>query len=116
MGVFAFLLFCVIVMRSLPDNQCSYGVNGKHLEDMEGTCSISSAETGNTWHRETSARRLSIQLQTFKEIQIIDSVLSFPFACACVAIELEPGRTYISSTGMYLGKVEVSCDDVLCSV
>lgn len=103
-------------MRFVPDNQYSYGVNGKHLEDMVGACSISSAETGNTWHRETSARRLSIQLQTFKEIQIIDSVLSFPFAYACVAIELKPGSTHIYSTGMYLGKVEVSCDDVLCSV
>lgn len=64
---FTFLL-CFTVVRSVPDSQCYYGVNGRHPENV-GKGSVSSAENGTLGPERLSARRFISQLQSFKHFK-----------------------------------------------
>lgn len=63
-----FFSLCFTVVRSVPDTQCYYDVNGKHPENV-GTRVILSTENGTLGPERHSARSFLTQLQSFKHLR-----------------------------------------------
>ena len=108
------LFFVFTVMRSVPENQCYYGVNEEHLEDM----SIWSVKC-RAWqyHRRDEhslARRLAMQVAVVHASLLVYLIPFFPRACACVAIEMSSTITHNLCDYMYREEVGLMCDGVLC--
>lgn len=63
--LFSTFLLRFTVVRSVPDSQCYYGVNGRHPENV-GKGPMSSAENGTLGPERLSARSFTSQLHSFK--------------------------------------------------